>query len=81
MFALQVSAAIPTFEEHYRVSGTFPFVLRYFVLHPKLYGLLSFQANTAAGLIKNRKLVREVVHNRSETNKCSECCFTVSSLC
>lgn len=79
VFALQVNAAITTFEEHYRVSGTFPFVLRYFVLHPGLYGLLSFQGNTAAGLIKNGKLVREVVHNRSETNKWPDGCFTVSS--
>lgn len=68
------------FEEHHGLSGTFPSVLCSFVLHPGLYDLLLFQGNTAAGLIKNGNLVGDVVHNRFETNKCPEPCFTISSL-
>lgn len=63
------------------MSGTFPFILCSFVLHPGLYDLLLFQGSTAVGLIKNGNLVGAVVHNRFETNKCSEHCFAVSSLC
>lgn len=80
MFALQVKSAAQTLEEHDGVSGTFPFILYSFVLHPGLYDLHLFQENTAAGLIKNGNVVGDVAHNRFETNKCSEHCFTISSL-